>query len=133
MADRTFRLRTLTGATLSVSCPPWCSEPHEGSIAENIWHEAEAVAFVGPGDYFGHFDDGEPYEVMWACISAEPDDRTGEYGRPYVYFDTQGQATGARLDVPALDAVLGDLRTYVDRLQQMRDRLAKIIQDGGEQ
>ncbi|MGA5599857.1 DUF6907 domain-containing protein [Streptomyces griseoincarnatus] len=125
-ADRTHYLPSYNGGTVAVSCPPWCTLPHTVGAAEDANHQGPAVAFTGPGDCTGYFDGGEPYEVLYAAISADP-----QGGRPYVYFDTQGEATGARLDVAALDVVLGDLRTYVDRLQQMRDRLAQITE--GEQ
>lgn len=128
MTERTFRLPSWNGGTLAVHCPPWCTMPHTVGAAEDSHHQGPTVAFTGPGDWTGYFDGGEPYEVLYAAISA---DALG--GRPYVYFDTHGEATGARLDVAGLDAVLGDLRTYVDRLQQMRDRLAQIIDDQGEQ
>lgn len=131
--DRTYRLSSLSGATLSVKCPPWCTYDHTGHVAENAWHEAEAVQFIGPGDFYGHFDNGEPYDVMWACISAQPDDETGEYGRPYIYFDTLGCGQGGRLDVAGADKVLADLRAYTARLQQMRDQLAEITRTEGEQ
>ncbi|MFF9215498.1 DUF6907 domain-containing protein [Streptomyces viridosporus] len=125
-ADRTFNLPSRNGGTMAVSCPPWCTMPHTTEAAEDAHHQGPTVAFTGPGDSTGYFDGGEPYEVLFAAISADP-----AGGEPYVYFDTQGEATGARLDVAGLDAVLSDLRTYVDRLQQMRDRLAQITE--GEQ
>ncbi|MDX2703961.1 hypothetical protein PV350_13975 [Streptomyces sp. PA03-6a] len=124
---RQYSMIKLTGAPIAVTCPSWCTTPHgDGEIAENTWHEGPSILFVGPGDFYEYFDGGEPYEVMWAAISAEPNDADGSHGQPYIYFDTQGQATGARLDVAQADAVLRDLRQYVDRLQQMRDRLAQI-------
>ncbi|MFJ4339398.1 DUF6907 domain-containing protein [Streptomyces sp. NPDC088915] len=130
-ADRLIRMALPNGGTLSVKCPPWCTQPHkENDYAHWAWHEAPAIAFTGPGDYYGHFDDGEPYEVMWACLAAQPDDTTGDYGQPYIYFDTLSAGAGGRLDVAQADAYLTELRTYVDRLQQMRDRLAEITQQG---
>ncbi|MEU3413758.1 hypothetical protein ABZ760_21225 [Streptomyces sp. NPDC006658] len=124
--DRIQHLPSRHGGTVAVTCPAWCTLPHERQAAEDAHHQGPTIAFTGPGDFTGYFDGGEPYEVLFAAICADP-----EGGRPYVYFDTQSEATGARLDVAGLDAVLGDLRTYVDRLQQIRDRLAQITQ--GEQ
>ncbi|MFJ3093591.1 DUF6907 domain-containing protein [Streptomyces hydrogenans] len=129
--DRVIHMRQLNGGSLSVKCPPWCTQAHqENDTADHAWHEAPAVSFTGPGDYYGHFDMNEPQEVMWACLSAEPDDTTGDYGQPYIYFDTLSSGQGARLNVAQADAYLADLRTYVNRLQQMRDRLAAITQQG---
>lgn len=131
--DELYSMRTRTGSFLAVQCPPWCTQQHDGDQhADSIWHEAPAIAFVGPGDYLGYADDGQPYEVMWACISAQPNDEDGTYGRPYLFFDTLGAGTGARLDVDQADAVLRHLRQYTDRLQQMRDQLARIVKAEGE-
>ncbi|MFC8866372.1 DUF6907 domain-containing protein [Streptomyces sp. NPDC057148] len=121
--DRTHHRPSCNGGTVAITCPPWCTLPHTADAAEDAHHQGPTVAFTGPGDDTGHFDGGQPYEVLFAAISADP-----QGGRPYVYFDTQGEATGARLDVTGLDAVLADLRTYVDRLQQMRDRLAQLTE-----
>jgi len=132
--DRLFTMPRRTGGTLAVQCPPWCSQRHSPKdYVEWAWHEGPAIEFTGPGDYYEHFDGGEPYEVMWACIAAEPDHTTGTYGRPYIYFDTLSAGQGGRLDVEQADALIADLRTYTDRLQQLRDHLAQITDTQGEQ
>lgn len=121
-------MRTVEGQAVAVHCPPWCTQDHRSDgIADHVWHEGPAIALDGPGDHFGQ--DG-PYRVLWACLSAEPDDRTGEYGMPYICLDVLDAGQSARLDVAAADAVIGELRLYVDRLQQLRDRLAAVLAGG---
>lgn len=129
MADELHPMQTLRGSLLTVQCPPWCTQQHHGDdLVEHTWHEAPAITFNGPGE---HGDDGRPYEAMWACLSAEPNREDGTYGTPYICFDTLSTGQGARLDIAAADAVLADLRLYVDRLQRMRDQLAAVTRGKG--
>ncbi|MFE0844920.1 DUF6907 domain-containing protein [Streptomyces rochei] len=105
----------------SGQCPPWCTIADHRPDDDH--HEGVSIAFVGPGDDTGYFDDGEPYEVLWAALASRGD------GPPHIYFDTQGQATGAHLDLAQTDALLADLHQYTARLQQMRNRLAEILKE----
>lgn len=126
---RTIRMDRLAGGVLPVQCPTWCVEQHQpGHLAEHIWHQGPEIRFEGPGDHY--WQDG-PYGVLAACVSAEPDDVTGGYGRPYLAFDTLAVGQAARLDVEQADVVIAQLRLYTDRLQQMRDRLAAITASTG--
>ncbi|MGA5339015.1 DUF6907 domain-containing protein [Streptomyces griseoincarnatus] len=117
-------LRAIDTAAASSACPSWCTAIDH---LNDDGHQGPAIEFTAPGDETGAYDDGEPYALLWAALVRE----TGQPTR--VYFDALGDASGGgtHLDVAGLDAVLGDLRTYVDRLQQMRDRLAQITE--GEQ
>ncbi|MGJ5897981.1 DUF6907 domain-containing protein [Streptomyces niveiscabiei] len=108
--------------TAAPVCPSWCTFAEHHNDTE---HQGAGIAFTGPGDETGHFDDGEPYEVLWAAI----DSTDGQ--PPRIYFDTQGLAAGTRLDVAAADTVLAGLRLYVARFEQLRNQLAKLTK--GEQ
>lgn len=107
-------------------CAPWCIR--HGSPNGCDWCESEPIALSGPGDHYAEVP--EQYEVMWACLSEAPDDelRAGASADPYIYFDTLSTGQGDRLDVAAVDELLGNLTGYVARLQAMRDRLAELTE-----
>ncbi|MDJ1131779.1 DUF6907 domain-containing protein [Streptomyces iconiensis] len=128
MKNQTFPGRTLSGRTVTVACPPWCTFPHHEWVDTWAFHETDSAVFIGPADHSG-FDGGKPYDALWACVSAEAHE-DGGYGRPYLHFDTIGAGAGGRLDVAQTDALLAELRRYTGRLQQLRDQLAKITTEG---
>ncbi|GHC26934.1 MULTISPECIES: DUF6907 domain-containing protein [Streptomyces rochei group] len=113
--------RAINTAPPSGVCPPWCTAIDH---LNDDGHQGPAIMLTVPGDETGFYDDGEPYALLWAALVR----MTGQPTR--VYLDALGDASGGgtHLDVAGLDAVLGDLRTYVDRLQQMRDRLAQLTE-----
>ncbi|MER7974947.1 hypothetical protein ABTX35_39085 [Streptomyces sp. NPDC096080] len=111
--------RAIRTAAPSTACPSWCTAIDH---LNDDGHQGAPIVLSVPGDETGYYDDGEPYEVLWAAIVRES-------GAPTrIYLDALGDASGGgtNLDLAAADAVLADLKLYVARFEQLRDHLAAI-------
>lgn len=114
--------RLARSTTVAGSCPPWCTiAVHR---ADDPHHQGLPIVFTGPGDESGYFDQGEPYEVLWAALT------DGADGPPQIYLDTLDVAAGAHLDLAGADEVLRNLRCYVARFEQLRNQLAELTTAG---
>lgn len=105
----------------ATTCPSWCVR-HTSGFCD--WHESRPVAFEGPGDFYA--ETPEPLEIMWAVLSETPPDavQDGQREGSYIFFDTLGDGSGARLNVAETDALIRQLTRYTERLQDLRDQLA---------
>lgn len=111
-------------STSPVPCPAWCVADHGDDPPADIFHRSERIA-LAPASRTLRGGEGDGMQMIAHLV--QPAVVLDEHDAPVISVDLDGRfSLYAELDVAAADDMLARLRNYTDRLQALRDTLARI-------